>query len=68
MRITDFSINKRLWLAIMFPLVAALTLASMELLDSWRSYRQMQTVAKKVYQQLTRRPDGTSAPMNYQRG
>ena len=46
MRITDFSINKRLWLAIMFPLVAALTLASMELLDSWRSYRQMQTVAK----------------------
>ncbi|MBC2775022.1 nitrate- and nitrite sensing domain-containing protein [Rhizobium sp. AQ_MP] len=30
----------------MFPLVAALTLASMELLDSWRSYRQMQTVAK----------------------
>ncbi len=29
---------------------------------------QMQTVAKKVYQQLTRRPDGTSAPMNYQRG
>jgi methyl-accepting chemotaxis protein len=46
MRITDFSINKRLWLAIMFPLVAALTLASMELLESWRSYRQMQTVAK----------------------
>ncbi len=46
MRITDFSINKRLWLAIMFPLVAALTLASMELLDSWRSYRQMQSVAK----------------------
>ncbi|NVP58538.1 nitrate- and nitrite sensing domain-containing protein [Rhizobium sp. DBTS2] len=30
----------------MFPMVAALTLASMELLDSWRSYRQMQTVAK----------------------
>lgn len=29
MRITDFSINKRLWLAIMFPLVAALALASM---------------------------------------
>jgi anti-sigma factor RsiW len=27
---------------------------------------EMQTVAKKVYQQLTRRPDGTSAPMNYQ--
>ncbi|WP_246301974.1 methyl-accepting chemotaxis protein [Mycoplana rhizolycopersici] len=46
MRITDFSINRRLWLAIMFPMVAALTLASMELLDSWRSYRQMQTVAK----------------------
>ena len=28
----------------------------------------MQTVARKVYQQLTRRPDGSSAPMNYQRG
>lgn len=28
----------------------------------------MQTVAKKVYQQLTRRPDGSVAPVNYQRG
>jgi methyl-accepting chemotaxis protein len=46
MRITDFSINKRLWLAIVLPLVAALTLASMELLDSLYAYRQMQTVAK----------------------
>jgi methyl-accepting chemotaxis protein len=46
MRITDFSINKRLWLAIMFPLVAALALASMELLDSWHSYRQMETVVQ----------------------
>lgn len=46
MRITDFSISKRLWLAIMIPLVAALTLASMEFLSSWRSYQQMQTVVK----------------------
>lgn len=46
MRITDLSISNRLWIAIMIPLVAALTLASMELLDSWRSYRQMQTVVK----------------------
>jgi methyl-accepting chemotaxis protein len=46
MRITDFSISKRLWLAIMTPLVAALTLASMEFLSSWRSYQQMQTVVK----------------------
>ena len=46
MRITDFSISKRLWLAIMIPLVAALTLASMEFLNSWRSYQQMQTVVK----------------------
>jgi hypothetical protein len=46
MRITDLSISNRLGLAIMIPLVAALTLASMELLDSWRSYRQMQTVVK----------------------
>ncbi|WP_165826242.1 methyl-accepting chemotaxis protein [Rhizobium wuzhouense] len=46
MRITDFSISKRLWLAIMIPLVAALTLASMEFLSSWGSYRQMQTVVK----------------------
>jgi anti-sigma factor RsiW len=29
---------------------------------------QMQTVAKKVYQQLTRRPDGSAAPMQYNRG
>jgi anti-sigma factor RsiW len=28
----------------------------------------MQTVAKKVYQHLTRRPDGTVMPMIYQRG
>ncbi|WP_054160174.1 methyl-accepting chemotaxis protein [Rhizobium sp. AAP43] len=46
MRITDFSISKRLWLAIMIPLVAALTLASMEFLNSWRSYKQMQIVVK----------------------
>ncbi len=46
MRITDFSINKRLWLAIMIPLAAALTLASMEFLSSWRSYQQMQTVVR----------------------
>ncbi|MGL3609013.1 methyl-accepting chemotaxis protein [Rhizobium sp. G187] len=46
MRITDFSISKRLWLAIMIPLVAALTLASMEFLSSWGSYQQMQTVVK----------------------
>ncbi|SIQ84757.1 methyl-accepting chemotaxis protein [Rhizobium sp. RU33A] len=46
MRITDFSISKRLWLAIMIPLVAALTLASMEFLNSWGSYQQMQTVVK----------------------
>lgn len=29
---------------------------------------EMQVVAKKVYQQLTWRPDGAAAPMNYQRG
>ncbi|MUO85307.1 methyl-accepting chemotaxis protein [Agrobacterium vitis] len=46
MRITNFSINKRLWLAIIVPLVAALTLASMELASSWNSYRQMETVVK----------------------
>lgn len=29
---------------------------------------EMQTVAKKVYQQLTWRPDGSAGPMDYQRG
>jgi methyl-accepting chemotaxis protein len=46
MRITDLSISKRLWLAIMIPLVAAITLASVEFLSSWRSYQQMQTVVR----------------------
>ena len=46
MRITDISISKRLWLAIMIPLVAALTLASIEFLNSWRSYQQMQSSSK----------------------
>lgn len=29
---------------------------------------EMQTVAKKVYQQLTRRPDGSTEPQEYRRG
>ncbi len=46
MGIIDFSINKRLWLAIMLPLIAALTLASMEIWSSWASFRQMETIVR----------------------
>lgn len=46
MRIVDFSISKRLWLAIMLPLIAALSLASIETWNSWASFKQMTSIVR----------------------
>lgn len=46
MRIVDFPISKRLWLAIMLPLIAALSLASIETWNSWVSFQQMTSIVR----------------------
>ncbi|MCV3736293.1 methyl-accepting chemotaxis protein [Rhizobium sp. TRM96647] len=44
MRITDISINRRLWLAVLLPLLAMGYLASLQVSDMWASYKRMEVV------------------------
>ena len=44
MRITDVSINRRLWIAVLLPLVAAGYLAATQIAAMWNSYRDMQQI------------------------
>ena len=44
MRITDVSINRRLWIAVLLPLVAMGYLAVIQIGDMWGSYRHMQQI------------------------
>ena len=44
MRITDVSINRRLWIAIVLPLVAMGYLAATQIAGMWASYRHMEQI------------------------
>ena len=46
MRIVDLSINKRLWPAILLPLVSAIGLALLQIWTSFTSYRDMERVVR----------------------
>ncbi len=45
MRITDVSLNKRLWFAVLLPLTALVYLSSLQIGGMWETYRRMNEVA-----------------------